>query len=194
VKYTLVHLFPNGEERPVSGPFPTVGKAVAFAALSLHDNGRATRADAQEFAAYLTKLTVGQSLKHGPSGYAARIEAAEKVTAPDPGKPLRITKTARVEYFDAWADTWEVRTHGPASVRTLYRRWVEDGEHWLTHDPVMLESGAFYIGGENRRHAAGDLYARTVRGTVGGGTFHTLVPERQLPPGAPTDRLLLSAT
>ncbi|MDW8804334.1 hypothetical protein P1P68_05895 [Streptomyces scabiei] len=194
MKYTLVHLFPSGEERPVSIPFQTVGKAAAAAARSLHDNGRATKEAAQNFAGYLAKMPTGKVLKHGPSGYAARIELAEKVTAPDQGNPLRVTKPQRVQYLSAWAEVWEARTHGPASVRTLYLRWVEDGEHWITHDPVMFEDGSFYTGGENRRHAAGDLYARTVQGEWRRGTFHILVPERQLPQDAPTDQLLLPVT
>ncbi|MFJ5645888.1 hypothetical protein [Streptomyces sp. NPDC093223] len=190
--YTLVHTFPSGEERRVSTPFPTIDKAAAAAALSLRDNGRASRPEAESFASFLAETEVRRSLKHASSGYAARIEPVDAITAPAPGTPLRVTPTHEISYHGAAAEVWEVRTRGAASLRTMYCRWTEDGEHWITHDPVMLPSGTFYTGGEARPHKAGDLYARTVRGAMRSGTFHLLIPERQLPQDAPTDQLLLT--
>ncbi|WP_329021176.1 hypothetical protein [Streptomyces sp. NBC_01601] len=84
MKFTLVHLFPNGTERPVSAPSPTIRKAANLAAMSLHDNGRASKAEAQTFAAQLSALPVGQSLTHEASGYAARIERADATTSTEP--------------------------------------------------------------------------------------------------------------
>ncbi|MFF5019040.1 hypothetical protein [Streptomyces sp. NPDC001165] len=188
MKYTLVHRFPDGEERSVPTAFESVSAAASFAGRWLVDNERAAEGAAHSFARFLAETEVGRSLTHEASGYAARIELAEKVTLPDPAGPLRVTKPRRLKY-EAWAEVWEVRTHGPASLRTLYHRWTEDGEHLVKHDPIMLKSGSFYIGGEFRRHKAGDLYATTIQGR--GAATLTLLPQRQLPQDAPTDRLLL---
>ncbi|GHH54973.1 hypothetical protein [Streptomyces candidus] len=193
MKFTLVHTFPNGTERPVSVPMPTIGKAAALAAQSLHDNRRATKDEARSFADHLTTMPVGRSLTHWPSRYAARIECAETITAPDPSS-LRITKVQKVtDLNDAEAETWEVRTGGPHSLRTVYRRWVADGHHWATADPVMLDSGSFFTGGGPRQHKAGDLYAWTVQGDGRKRPFYILAPERQLPQDAPTNAFLLPA-
>ncbi|RPK32380.1 hypothetical protein EES39_38500 [Streptomyces sp. ADI92-24] len=86
MKFTLVHIFPNGTERPVSVPSPAIRKAANLAAMSLHDNRRASKADAQEFAAQLTALPVGQTLTHEASGYAARIERADATTPTEPNQ------------------------------------------------------------------------------------------------------------
>ncbi|MFD8387390.1 hypothetical protein ACFV2X_54490 [Streptomyces sp. NPDC059679] len=192
MKYTLVHTFPDGTERPVSAPLPTIGKAAALAARSLHDNRRAAKDEAAAFADYLATMPVGKPLTHWPSGYAARIECAETIAAPDPGS-LRVTKARKGTYLGIEAETWEVRTGGPFSLRTVYRRWVADGQHWVTNDPVMLNNGSFYTGGGPQPHTAGDLYARTIRGDGRKRPFYILAPERQLPQDAPTDQLLLPA-
>ncbi|MFF3982934.1 hypothetical protein [Streptomyces sp. NPDC001828] len=195
MKFTLVHIFPNGTERPVSVPMPTVGKAAALAAQSLLDNRRATKGEAQSFADYLaTHMHVGTTLTHWPSRYAARVECAETIAEPDPSA-LRITKPKKRTYLGVEAETWEVRTGGPLSLRTIYLRWTADDRHWVTEDPVMLENGSFFTGGGPQPHQAGDLSAWTMRGDGRrGSACHILVPDRQLPQDAPTDRLLLPAT
>jgi hypothetical protein len=194
VKFTLVHIFPNGTERPVSVPMPTVGKAAALAAQSLLDNRRATKDEAQSFADYLaTRMHVGRTLTHWPSRYAARIECAETIAAPDPSS-LRLTTPQTRTDLGAAGETWEVRTGGPLSLRTIYCRWTADDWHWVTEDPVMLEGGSFFTGGRQQPHKAGDLSAWTMRGDGRrGSSCHILVPDRQLPQDAPTDRLLLPA-
>lgn len=192
MKFTLVHIFPDGTERPVSVPMPTVGKAAALAAQSLLDNRRATKGEAASFAEFLATRHVGETLTHGPSQYAARIECAETITQPHPNS-LRVTKPQR-RNFGAEADTWEVRTGGAFSLRTHYLRWAADGQHWVSEDPVMLGNGTFYTSGGHQPHQAGDLSAWTMRGDGRRGpSCHILVPQRQLPQDAPTDRLLLPA-
>lgn len=195
MKFMLVHIFPNGTEQPVSVPVPTVGQAARLAAQSLIDNRRATRDEAKSFANHLTRhMHVGKTLTHGPSRYAARIECAETIAEPDPNS-LRVTKPQKRTYSpDAEAETWEVRTGGPLSLRTVYRRWTADDQHWVTEDPVMLEGGTFSTGGGPQRHHAGDLSAWTMRGDGFKPSCCILVPERLLPPDAPTDRLLLPAS
>ncbi|MFI8944170.1 hypothetical protein [Streptomyces syringium] len=192
MKFTLVHIFPNGTEQPVSVPMPTIGKAAALAAQSLLDNRRATKDEAKSFADYLTNhVHVGKTLTHWPSRYAARIECAETIAEPDPSS-LRVTKPQKGN-FGAEAERWEVRTGGPLSLRTIYLRWTADDCHWATTDPVMLENGTFFTGGGPRPHKAGDLSAWTLRGDGRKRSCRIIVPERRLPQDAPTDRLLLPA-
>ncbi|MFE5847905.1 hypothetical protein ACFQ7N_40415, partial [Streptomyces niveus] len=163
MKFTLVHIFPNGTEQPVSVPMPTIGKAAALAAQSLLDNRRATKDEAAAFADYLKKhVYVGRTLTHWPSRYAARIECAGTIAEPDQSS-LRLTKPQKCTYpgagAGAEAETWEVRTGGSLSLRTIYRRWTADDRHWVPEDPVMLDSGAFHTGGGPQPHKAGDLFA-----------------------------------
>lgn len=193
MEFTLVHTFPNGTERRVSVPLPSIAKAAAAAARSLLDNRRATKDEAAAFADYLAKMPVGQPLLHWPSRYAARIECAGTIAPQAPGS-LRITKIQKCRYLGTEAERWEVRTGGTFSLRTVYRRWVADGQHWVTSDPVMVDNGSFHIGGGPQPHKAGDLYAWTIRGDGRKRPFYILTPERQLPQDAPTNQLLLPAT
>lgn len=76
-RYTTIHIFPDGREVRVSIPSVTIRQAANVAARSLHDNNRASKAEAQRFGMQLSKTPVGETLTHEPSGYAARIELAE---------------------------------------------------------------------------------------------------------------------
>ncbi|MFD3890822.1 hypothetical protein [Streptomyces microflavus] len=191
MKLRLVHIFPNGTERPVSEPQPTLRKAAGLAAQSLIDNGRAGKSEANEFADYLaTSMHVGATLTHNSSGYAARIELAQFGKVPEQSS-LRITKVQKRTYGGVEAECWDVRTGGHLSLRTCYLRWTTDGQHWVVADPVMRDDGVFYKGAEYQPHRAGDLFAWTMRGDGRRHPCYVLVPDRQLPRDAPTDRLLL---
>lgn len=74
--YTLVRTLPNGAVK-TQGPYKNKRAAAVGAAMCLHDNRLATRAEAQRFSPLLTAAPLGESVKHEASGYAFRIITEE---------------------------------------------------------------------------------------------------------------------
>lgn len=70
--YALIRTLPNGEER-AQRPIESVREAAVTASYVLYDNRVAAKAEAQRFAAQLSKAPIGETLTHVPSGLAFRI-------------------------------------------------------------------------------------------------------------------------
>lgn len=73
--YTLSRRLPDGTvKRHI--PQYTMRNTAAVASYVLYDNRLASKADAQRFAAQLSKAPRGEWLTHEPSGYAFKIDAS----------------------------------------------------------------------------------------------------------------------
>lgn len=72
--YTLVRTTPSGVTKKHS-PTAKLRDVATAAAYVLHDNTRTTKADAQRFAALLTRAPIGETLHH-ETGYSFRVERA----------------------------------------------------------------------------------------------------------------------
>ncbi|MEU5060094.1 MULTISPECIES: hypothetical protein [unclassified Streptomyces] len=118
--YSLVLVSPTREERRTA-PVATVAEAAERAAISLWLSGRASGDAAQEFAQMLTTLTEGETLRHAPSGFSARIEWAGQLTPPAPDAPLRITETITRPYGYAEDDTAQTVERAPRRVPAVLR-------------------------------------------------------------------------
>ncbi|WP_338704380.1 hypothetical protein V2W30_41390 (plasmid) [Streptomyces sp. Q6] len=190
--YSLVLAAPARDEQRAAAPVASIGEAAARAADALWLSGQVTRESAQAFARLLTEEPVGDTLRHAPTGFRARIEWAGQASEPAPGTVLRITKPRTIAYGHRpgdRAESWEVRTHGATSLRTLYLRWLHDGSHDGPRETVMSANGSLFSSTEVRHHRAGDVHARTVYGSMP--HLHTVVALHQIAPDAPTDCLIL---
>jgi hypothetical protein len=74
VRFQLTRMLPDGTVKVHPMPFLTRREANTAAAFSLYDNGAATKAEAQRFAAVLGKTPVGEPVMHKPSGYVFLVD------------------------------------------------------------------------------------------------------------------------
>ncbi len=74
--FTLTRILPDGTTR-IQGPVTTARAAAVLASRVLADNRLAGKADAQRFAADLSRLPVGTAVRHEPSDYTFIIDRHE---------------------------------------------------------------------------------------------------------------------
>jgi hypothetical protein len=72
-QYVLIRILPDGTEKSHS-PLSTLREVQGAVAYVLMDNPRVPRGQAMTFAAGFVNRPVGETVKHGTSGYAFRID------------------------------------------------------------------------------------------------------------------------
>lgn len=76
MKYRLIRTTPEGQEKE-QGTAKSIRMARVLAAHVLHDNGVASKADAQVFSARMETVPLGETVSH-ESGYKFRIEEVKE--------------------------------------------------------------------------------------------------------------------